>query len=62
LQVWMLMLQFMILHFMSFRFLGSWIVDLYMWFVYSTRKSRMSEPLWDGCRQNCCWDHIVKVH
>jgi hypothetical protein len=62
LQVWMFMLQFMILHFMSFRFSGSWADESYLWSVYSAARLRASQPLWGGCRQNCCWDHTVRVH
>ncbi len=61
LQVWMLMLQFMILHFMSFRFSRSRADDSYLWSVYSAARLRASQQLWGGCKQNCCWDHTVRV-
>jgi hypothetical protein len=62
LQVWMFMLQFMILQFMSFRFSGSRADDSYLWSVYSVARLRVSQPLWGGCRQNFHWDRIVRVH
>ncbi len=57
LQVWMFVLEFMIPHFMSFRFSGSWASDSYLWSMYSAARLRMRQPLWSRCRQNYCWDH-----
>ncbi len=57
LQVWMFVLQFMIPHFMSFRFSGSWARDSYLWSMHSAARLKMNQPLWGICRQNYCWDH-----
>jgi hypothetical protein len=62
LQVWIIIVQFMIIQFMSFRFSRSWIDNLYLWSMYLAARLRVSHLLWSKCRQNYCWDHAVRMH